>query len=43
MQRSGYDWNETVPHRQYPETVRCVYPLDSIRKKEIKKERKFKA
>ena len=24
-QRSGYDWNVTVPHRQYPKTVRCVY------------------
>ena len=30
---SGYDWIETVPHRQYPETVRCVYSLGSIRKK----------
>ena len=35
---SGYDWNENVPHRQYSETVQCVYPLGSIRNKERKKE-----
>ena len=38
----GYDWNVTVPHRQYPETVRCVY-FPGFHQKEGKKERKFKA
>ena len=42
QQRSGYDWNVTVPHRQYPETVRCVY-FPGFHQKERKKERKFKA
>ena len=40
--RSGYDWNVIVPHRQYPETGRCVYS-PGFHQKERNKERKFKA
>ena len=37
-QRSGYDWNVIVPHRQYPETDRCVYS-PGFHQKERNKER----